>query len=92
MGDISAGATGGSRISIRGSDGNSDISPIRGIKILRNGLPFTHANGTFDVEMLNLYAIEHIEVYRGANALEYGGSNLAGPLITSRRPATPPIP
>ncbi len=78
VGDISAGATGGSRISIRGSDGNSDISPIRGIKILRNGLPFTHATGTFDVEMLNLYAIEHIEVYRGANALEYGGSNLGG--------------
>ncbi|WP_026602227.1 TonB-dependent receptor domain-containing protein [Methylomonas sp. 11b] len=78
VGDISAGATGGSRISIRGSDGNSDISPIRGIKILRNGMPFTHANGTFDVEMLNLYAIEHIEVYRGANALEYGGSNLGG--------------
>ncbi|OAI08990.1 TonB-dependent receptor [Methylomonas methanica] len=78
VGDISAGATGGSRISIRGSDGNSDISPIRGIKILRNGMPFTHANGTFDVEALNLYAIEHIEVYRGANALEYGGSNLGG--------------
>ena len=78
VGDISAGATGGSRISIRGSDGNSDISPIRGIKILRNGMPFTHANGTFDVEALNLYAIDHIEVYRGANALEYGGSNLGG--------------
>ncbi|MDX8127063.1 TonB-dependent receptor [Methylomonas sp. EFPC1] len=78
VGDISAGATGGSRISIRGSDGNSDISPIRGIKFLRNGMPFTHANGTFDVEALNLYAIEHIEVYRGANALEYGGSNLGG--------------
>jgi iron complex outermembrane receptor protein len=78
VGDISAAATGGSRISIRGSDGNSDISPIRGVKILRNGLPFTHANGTFDTESLNLYAIDHIEVYRGANALEYGGSNLGG--------------
>jgi iron complex outermembrane recepter protein len=78
VGDISAGATGGSRISIRGSDANSFISPIKGIKVLRNGMPLTHANGTFDTEQFNLYAIDHIDVYRGASALEYGGSNLGG--------------
>jgi iron complex outermembrane receptor protein len=78
IGDYSTGSAGGSRISIRGSDANSIISPIRGIKILRNGLPFTGANGASDTESFNFYAIDHVDVYRGANALEYGGSNLGG--------------
>lgn len=78
VGDYSTGSTGGSRISIRGSDANSIISPIRGLKILRNGMPFTSANGASDTETFNLYAIDHIDVYRGANAFEYGGSNLGG--------------
>lgn len=78
VGDSSVGSAGGSRISIRGSDANSIISPIRGLKILRNGMPFTSANGAFDTQTFNLYAIDHVEVYRGANALEYGGSNLGG--------------
>jgi iron complex outermembrane recepter protein len=76
--DSQAGMTGGSRISIRGSDINSAIIPIRGLKFLRNGMPFTHANGFTDTENLNMYAIQHIEIYRGANALEYGASNLGG--------------
>jgi iron complex outermembrane receptor protein len=78
IGDTSAGTTAGSKISIRGSDSNSFISPIRGLKFLRNGMPYTNANGDSDTESLNLYAIDHIDVYRGANALEYGGSNLGG--------------
>jgi len=78
VGDNSAGTTGGSRISIRGSDVNSIISPIRGLKVLRNGMPITHANGDFDTESVNAYTIDHVEVYRGASALEYGGSNLGG--------------
>lgn len=78
VGDSAAGIAGGSRISIRGSDINSYISPIRGVKILRDGLPFTNANGATDTESLNLDTIEYIEVYRGANGLEYGAGNLGG--------------
>ncbi|WP_411727767.1 TonB-dependent receptor family protein [Methyloglobulus sp.] len=78
MGDSGAGATSGSRISIRGSDINSFISPMRGLKILRDGLPYTNANGFTDTESLNFYAVDHINVYRGASALEYGSSNLGG--------------
>ncbi|QSA96002.1 TonB-dependent receptor [Methylococcus sp. EFPC2] len=78
VGDSSGSVAGGSRISIRGSDINSFISPIRGIKFLRDGLPFTNANGFTDVETLNLYSVKQIEVYRGASALEYGASNLGG--------------
>lgn len=78
VGDSQAGITGGSRISIRGSDINSSIIPISGVKFLRNGMPFTNANGFTDTETLNLNSIQQIEVYRGANALQYGGSNLGG--------------
>jgi iron complex outermembrane recepter protein len=78
VGESNAGVSGGSRISMRGSDINSSIIPISGIKFLRNGLPFTNANGFTDTETLNLNAIQQIEVYRGANAMEYGGSNLGG--------------
>jgi iron complex outermembrane receptor protein len=78
VGDSQAGVTGGSRISVRGSDISSSIIPIRGIKFLRNGMPFTHANGFTDTETLNMNAIQQIEVYRGANALQYGASNLGG--------------
>lgn len=78
VGDSQASVTGGSRISIRGSDINSSFIPISGIKFLRNGMPFTNANGFTDTETLNLSSIQQIEVYRGANALEYGGSNLGG--------------
>lgn len=78
VGDSMGGVNGGSRISVRGSDIASSISPIKGIKLLRNGMPFTNANGMSDTESLNLYPIQHIEVYRGANALEYGASTLGG--------------
>lgn len=78
VGDSQAGIAGGSQISIRGSNVNSIFSPIRGIKVLRNGIPYTHATGSTDTESINLYAIDHIDIYRGANALEYGGSNLGG--------------
>ena len=78
VGDSQAGIASGSRISIRGSDINSQITPISGIKFLRNGLPFTNANGFTDSETLNLSSIQHIEIYKGANAMEYGGSNLGG--------------
>ncbi|WP_292436311.1 TonB-dependent receptor [Methylobacter sp.] len=81
VGEATAGAAGPSRISIRGSDVNSTVGgPLRGLKILRNGMPFTRANGAFDTQTINLYAIDHIDVYRGASALEYGGSNLGGAL------------
>lgn len=78
VGDLGSGIAGGSRISIRGSDVNSIISPIRGLKFLRDGLPYTNASGATDTESLNFYAIDHINVYRGASALEYGSSNLGG--------------
>lgn len=78
VGDSQAGIAGGSQISVRGSNINSIFSPIRGLKVLRNGIPYTHANGTTDTETINLYAIDHVDIYRGANALEYGASNLGG--------------
>ena len=78
VGATQPGMAAGSRISMRGSDINTQTIPISGIKILRNGLPLTNADGITESESLNLNAIEQIEVYRGANALEYGTNNLGG--------------
>ncbi|MGZ8950626.1 MAG: TonB-dependent receptor domain-containing protein [Methylobacter sp.] len=69
---------GGARISMRGSDVNSAISPILGVKVLRDGMPITNANGATDTESINLYAINQVEVYRGANAMQYGAAQLGG--------------
>ena len=69
---------GGARISMRGSDVNSAISPILGVKLLRDGMSITTANGATDTESINLYAIDRIEVYRGANAMQYGAAQLGG--------------
>ncbi|MGH8601390.1 MAG: TonB-dependent receptor domain-containing protein, partial [Gammaproteobacteria bacterium] len=48
------------------------------MKVLRDGLPLTNANGATDVEQINFWPVEYAELYRGANALAYGGSNLGG--------------
>ncbi|MGQ0444451.1 MAG: TonB-dependent receptor family protein [Beijerinckiaceae bacterium] len=71
-------AGGEARISSRGSDIKSSISPIVGMKVLRDGLPLTNANGATDVEQINFWPVQFAEIYRGANALVYGGSNLGG--------------
>ena len=79
VGDVGAGAAAnGTQISMRGSDINSRLSPLRGLKLLRNGMPFTFANGESDTQLINLDSIHNIEVYRGANAMQYGSSNLGG--------------
>lgn len=69
---------GGARISVRGSDVNSLTSPILGIKLLRDGMSLTTANGASDTESLNLHSIDRIEIYRGANAMQYGAAQLGG--------------
>lgn len=78
IGTTSGSIGNGTRISTRGSDVNSAISPILGVKLLRDGIPFTNANGATDTESINLYAIDRIEVYRGANAMQYGAAQLGG--------------
>ncbi|NJK90731.1 MAG: TonB-dependent receptor [Blastochloris sp.] len=65
------------RISIRGS-GIQRTFHGRGIKVLQDGLTLNEADGGFDMQAFEPLAYQHIEVFRGANALQYGSSTLGG--------------
>jgi iron complex outermembrane receptor protein len=71
------GAADESQISIRGSGLRNNFH-ARGVNLLVNGMPYRNADGFTDFESLELMTTEAIEVYKGANALRYGGSTLGG--------------
>ena len=66
-----------SRLSIRGS-GLQRTFHGRGIKLMQDGIPVNIADGGFDFQTIEPLATRYVEVYRGANALRYGASNLGG--------------
>jgi iron complex outermembrane receptor protein len=66
-----------SRISIRGS-GIQRTFHGRGITLLQDGASVNLADGGFDFQAIEPLATQYIEVYRGANALEYGSTTLGG--------------
>jgi iron complex outermembrane receptor protein len=86
------GAADESQISIRGSGLRNNFH-ARGINLLVNGMPYRNADGFTDFESLELLTTEAIEVYKGANALRYGGSTLGGAinLTTKTGYTAPPI-
>ncbi|MGS1018363.1 TonB-dependent receptor family protein [Allosphingosinicella humi] len=65
------------RLSIRGS-GISRGFHMRGLTLLQDGIPINLADDNGDFQELDPQVFERIEVYRGANALRYGGSTLGG--------------
>lgn len=65
------------RISIRGS-GLSRGYHMRGLTLLQDGIPINSADDNGDFQELDPQVFQHIEVYRGANALRFGGSTLGG--------------
>ena len=65
------------RLSIRGS-GIQRTFHGRGLKLMQDGIPTNLADGGFDFPTIDPMATDYIEVYRGANALQYGSSNLGG--------------
>ncbi len=71
------GAADESQLSIRGSGLRNNFH-LRGVNVLVNGMPYRNADGFTDFESLELLTAEAIEVYKGANALRYGGSTLGG--------------
>jgi iron complex outermembrane receptor protein len=66
-----------SQISIRGSGLRNNFH-LRGVNLLVNGIPYQDADGFSDFESLELFATERIQVWKGANALQYGGSSMGG--------------
>jgi iron complex outermembrane receptor protein len=71
------GAADESQISIRGSGLRNNFH-ARGINLLVNGMPYRNADGFTDFESLELLTTQSVQIYKGANALRYGGSTLGG--------------
>jgi iron complex outermembrane recepter protein len=65
------------QISIRGSGLRNNYHG-RGVNILIDGIPHMDADGFSDFEVLDFLAAQRVEVWKGANALRYGGNTSGG--------------
>jgi iron complex outermembrane receptor protein len=71
------GAADESQLSIRGSSLRNNFH-LRGINVLIDGFPYGNADGFSDFESLELLTTRYIEVFKGANALRFGGNTMGG--------------
>ena len=65
------------RISIRGS-GIGNANHNRGLLITQDGVPLNEADGYGDSQVADPLTTRYVEVWRGGNALRFGGSLLGG--------------
>lgn len=65
------------QISIRGS-GLRNNYHLRGVNVFINSLPYGDADGFSDFESLEFLIANRVEVWKGANALRYGGNTAGG--------------
>ncbi len=76
-------------VSSRGSGQNND--DIIGLAILIDGIPINQGDGEAFLHDIDLQSIKYAEVYRGADALRYGGVTLGGAInlvsVTGREAA-----
>ena len=49
-------------------------------QLLQDGVPLNLADGGFDFQAVEPLATRYIEVYRGANSLQFGSTTLGGAL------------
>ena len=63
-------------VSIRGSGIQAD--EISGLEILLDGIPLNQGDGEAFLQDLDLRSVKYAEVYKGADALRYGGITLGG--------------
>lgn len=66
-----------SRLSIRGS-GVGNAIHNRGTLLAQDGIPFNEADGAGDFQLIDPLIARYTEVYKGANALRFGGALLGG--------------
>jgi iron complex outermembrane receptor protein len=66
-----------SRLSIRGS-GIDQSYHQRGVLLAQDGVPFADADGFSDFQKVDALGARTIEVYKGGNALRFGGAQLGG--------------
>ena len=74
------------RLSIRGSSLRSPYG-IRNVKVYFNGIPFTEANGTTALNLLDAANIASIEVLKGPTASIYGAGTGGTVLLEPRKAA-----
>jgi iron complex outermembrane receptor protein len=77
------------RVSIRGFGARSAFG-VRGIHVVRDGIPVTLPDGQTPVDFLDLESVGRVEVLRGSAASLYG--NAAGGVIELRTAEPPPVP
>lgn len=65
------------RLSVRGS-GIGRGYHMRGLTLLQDGIPINLADDNGDFQELDPTLLQHLEVFRGANALRFGASTLGG--------------
>ncbi len=65
------------RISIRGS-GIGNANHNRGLLLAQDGVPLNEADGFGDSQIADPLLTRYVEVYRGGNALRFGGALLGG--------------
>lgn len=66
-----------SRLSIRGS-GIDQSYHQRGVLLAQDGVPFADADGFSDFQKIDALGARYVEVYKGGNALRFGGAQLGG--------------
>ncbi|MDX2235763.1 MAG: TonB-dependent receptor [Hyphomonadaceae bacterium] len=66
-----------SRLSIRGS-GIGNAAHNRGTLLAQDGIPFNEADGAGDFQLIDPLTARYTEVFKGGNALRFGGALLGG--------------
>jgi len=65
------------RLSIRGSSLSRNFH-LRGIQLYMDGIPINTSDGYGDFQEIDPTAYKYVEVYKGANALQFGANSLGG--------------
>lgn len=65
------------RLSIRGS-GIGQSLHLRGVLLAQDGVPFSQPDGFGDFQELDPLVVRYMEVYKGGNAIRFGGAALGG--------------
>lgn len=77
------------RLSIRGFGARSAFG-VRGIRVLRDGIPITLPDGQTPLDYISLESVDRVEVLRGAASALYG--NASGGVIDLRSSTPSPAP
>ena len=77
------------RVSVRGFGARSAFG-VRGVRMLRDGIPLTLPDGQTPVDYIELESVGHVEAIRGSASSLYG--NAAGGVIDLRSAEPPSVP